>query len=275
MKAWLNGEIIDMDVPAVGLLDHGFTVGDGVFETLRTSSSGDAFALTRHVARLQRSAIGLGLPEPDADRVRVAVRSVLAANRDLDATHARIRITYTSGPGPLGSERGPGPATLAVTVQPGQPWPATTTIAVAPWPRNERSALVGLKTTSYAENAVALAWAKASGFSEAVLGNLAGDLCEGTGSNVFVVIGDRVFTPTLESGCLAGITRQLVIEWGDVTVQDLPLQILDTADEVFITSSTRDVHPVVAIGERHVPVGPVTRRLRLLFEKASESDIDP
>lgn len=275
MKAWLNGGIIDLDVPAIGLLDHGFTVGDGVFETLRTAPTGEAFALTRHVARLQRSATGLGLAEPDGDQVRVAVRSVLAANRDVDTTHGRIRITYTSGPGPLGSERGPGPETLAVTVQPGQPWPATTTVAVAPWPRNERSPLTGLKTTSYADNAVALAWAKRSGFSEAVLGNLSGDLCEGTGSNVFVVMGDQVFTPPLESGCLAGITRQLVIEWGAVTEGDLPLQILDTADEVFITSSTRDVHPVVAIGDRHLPAGPVTQRLREMFAEVSASDIDP
>ena len=144
-----------------------------------------------------------------------------------------------------------------------------------PWPRNELSPLAGLKTTSYAENAVALAWAKERGHSEAVLGNLAGDLCEGTGSNIFVVIDGEVLTPTLESGCLAGITRQLVIDWGDVTERDLPLQILETADEVFLTSSTRDVHPVVAVGERQLPSGPVTARLRELFAVRSAADVDP
>lgn len=275
MRAWLNGEITDLDVPLIGLLDHGFTVGDGVFETMRTTPSGDAFALTRHIERLRRSAAGLGLIPPDPDEVAVAVRSVLAANPNADLSNGRVRVTFTSGHGPLGSDRGPGPQTLAVVFQPGKPWPETTTVAVPPWPRNERSPLVGLKTTSYAENAVALAWAKERGFSEAVLGNLAGDLCEGTGSNVFVVIDGQALTPSLESGCLNGITRQLVMEWGDVPERDLPLQILNTADEVFITSSTRDVHPVVAVGDRELPVGPVTRRLADLFAERSAADIDP
>lgn len=79
-----------------------------------------------------------------------------------------------------------------------------------------RSPLVGLRATSYAENAVCLAEAKATGASEAVLANLAGNLCEGTGSNVFAVIGSQVFTPPVQDGCLAGITRDLVIEWCDV-----------------------------------------------------------
>lgn len=275
MRAWLNGAITDLDVPLIGLLDHGFTVGDGVFETMRTTPGGEAFALTRHIERLRRSAAGLGLVPPDAAEVGVAVRAVLAANGGAALPHGRIRVTFTSGHGPLGSDRGPGPATLAVIVQPGKPWPEATTVAVPPWPRNERSPLVGLKTTSYAENAVALAWAKERGFSEAVMGNLAGDLCEGTGSNVFVVIDGQTMTPTLDSGCLNGITRQLVMEWGDVPERDLPLQILDTADEVFITSSTRDVHPVVAVGDRELPVGPVTRGLADLFAERSASDIDP
>lgn len=275
MKAWFNGEITDLDMPLVQLVDHGFTVGDGVFETMRTTPSGDAFALSRHVERLRRSAAGLGLTPPPVDEIAAAVRVTLAANEDVDLSHGRIRVTYTSGPGPLGSERGPGPATIGVVVMPGKPWPPTTTIAVPPWPRNERSPLAGLKTTSYGENAVMLAWAKERGFSEAVVGNLAGDLCEGTGSNVFVVIDGEVITPTLDSGCLNGITRQLVLEWGGAVERDLPLQILETADEVFLTSSTRDVHPVVAIGERQIPAGPVTAALSETFAERSAADVDP
>jgi len=275
MKAWFNGEITELDVPLVQLVDHGFTVGDGVFETMRTTPSGDAFALTRHVERLRRSAAGLGLVPPPADEVQVAVRAALAANSGLDLTYGRVRVTYTSGPGPLGSERGPGPMTLAVVVMPGKAWPPTTTIAVPPWARNERSPLAGLKTTSYGENAVMLAWAKERGFSEAVMSNLAGDLCEGTGSNVFVVIDDEIITPTLESGCLNGITRQLVLEWTGAAEKDLPVQILDTADEVFITSSTRDVHTVVAVGDRTLAAGPVTQRVSAAFAERSAADVDP
>jgi len=160
-------------------------------------------------------------------------------------------------------------------VQSGHPWPDTTEVAVAPWPRNERSPLAGLKTTSYAENAIALAWAKDRGFSEALLINLVGDLCEGTGSNVFVVIDGEVSTPSLDSGCLDGITRRLLIEWSGAREQTLPADVLATAQEVFITSSTRDVHPVVAVGDRRLPAGPVTAQLRALFAERSAADLDP
>lgn len=274
MKAWCNGEIVTADSGRISILDHGFTVGDGVFETLK-AVKGHPFALSRHLARLQRSAAGLGLPIPDVHVVRDAVQAALAANTPADTHSARIRITYTSGPGALGSDRGPGPVTLAVALQPGGSWPPTTTVAVAPWPRNERSPLVGLKTTSYAENAVALAWAKAAGHSEALLGNLAGDLCEGTGSNVFVGIGGRLLTPALTSGCLAGTVRGLVLEWCGAEEERTALQALDDADEVFITSSTREIHPVVAIGDRPLEVGPLTRAAQATFAERAAADLDP
>lgn len=274
MLAWCNGEVVPADSGRISILDHGFTVGDGVFETLK-AVKGHPFALSRHVARLQRSAAGLGLVPPDPGVIRRAVAEALEANTPADTHAARIRITYTSGPGVLGSDRGPGPMTLAVAVQPGAAWPPTTTVAVAPWPRNERSALVGLKTTSYAENAVALSWAKAGGHSEALLGNLAGDLCEGTGSNVFAGVGGRLLTPPLSSGCLAGTVRGLVLEWCGAQEEQLPLAVLDEADEVFLTSSTRDIHPVVAIGERTVDVGPLTRAAQATYAQRAAADLDP
>ncbi len=81
-----------------------------------------------------------------------------------------------------------------------------------PWVRNERSAVAGLKTTSYAENVRALAYAKERGGSEAIFANTVGDLCEGTGSNIFCVYDGELVTPTLESGALAGVTRTLVLD---------------------------------------------------------------
>ena len=100
----------------------------------------------------------------------------------------RVRITYTGGPAPLGSGRGDAPPTLIVVADTMRPWPESTAVATVEWPRNERGALAGLKTTSYAENVVALADAQARGASEAIFANLAGHLCEGTGSNVFYVV---------------------------------------------------------------------------------------
>ena len=181
----------------------------------------------------------------------------------------RLRITYTGGVAPLGSDRGDAVPTLVVAMAAASPWPATTTIATVPWTRNEQSALAGVKSTSYAENVVALQRAHERGASEAVLANTRGELCEGTGTNVFVVIDGQVLTPPLSSGCLAGITRELVLEWFDATEQALPIDVLTTADEVFLTSSTRNVHPVVRADDRvWAEAGPVSRELQRRVRRA-------
>ena len=272
MWCWINGVTGPVAQASVNVLDHGFTVGDGVFETLKTVD-GVPFALTRHLHRLNRSATGLGLPALDPGTVRKAVADVMALET---YPLGVLRITYTSGPGPLGSQRGNQGTTLAVVSMSGSPWPATTRVATSRWPRNDRSPLKGLKTTSYAENAVCLADAKAAGASEAILANLAGDLCEGTGSNVFVVVEGEVITPPSSDGCLAGITRDLVVLWCDVSERSVPMSVLASADEIFLTSSTRDVHPVHQVDERVlVAPGPVTAQIAAVFADRSQRDPDP
>jgi branched-chain amino acid aminotransferase len=255
VKFWVAGGLVPAEQAAVAVLDHGFTVGDGVFETLKTVTYASVgvvpFAMDRHIARLSRSAAGMGMAMADPDEVRDALLAVCAANPEL-AAGGRLRITLTSGPGPLGSDRNPGGSTLVVAASPSSSWPATTTLAVSPWPRNDRSPLAGLKSTSYAENVLALAHAKSLGAGEALMGNLAGEVCEGTGSNVFVVADGRITTPPLTSGCLAGITRALVLEWSadagiDIEQRSMDMADLARAQEIFITSSTRDVHPVQAV----------------------------
>lgn len=274
MKVWLDGALVDQDAARVSVLDHGLTVGDGVFETLAVLQ-GSVFAPTRHVARLQRSAELLGLEPPPADLVAGAVSAVVAANAAELGPLARCRITLTSGPGPAGSERGGGPGTLVVTTSSASPWPATTAVVTVPWPRNERGALAGVKSTSYAENAIALARAREQGASEAVVSNTRGELCEGTGSNVFVVIDGEVLTPALGSGCLAGITRALVLEWFDVTETVLPAEALHSAEEVFLTSSTRNVHPVSRIDGVEREPGPVATAMAAAFLDRMPADLDP
>ena len=216
MKFWVGGRVVPEEHAAVPVLDHGFTVGDGVFETLKTVTDASVgvvpFAMDRHIARLSRSAAGMGMAMADPDELRDALLAVCAANPEL-AEGGRLRVTLTSGTGPLGSERNSGSSTLVVAASRSSRWPAATTLALSPWPRNERSPLAGLKSTSYAENVLALAHAKSLGAGEALLGNLAGEVCEGTGSNVFIVSDGRISTPPLASGCLAGITRALVLEW--------------------------------------------------------------
>ena len=273
MRAWLNGQLLaDPTAPALTLADHGFTVGDGVFEAVKVVG-GKPFALTRHLDRLARSARGLGLPEVDLDAVRRGVAAVL---EDEPPPLGRLRVTVTGGAAPLGSGRGDGPLTLAVVADRLAAWTDPAVVVTVPWPRNERGALAGLKTTSYAENVVALAHARERGAGEAVFANLAGNVCEGTGSNVFYVVDGELRTPTLESGCLAGISRGLLLEWHGGREVDEPVEVLTTADEVFLVSTTRDVQPVARCDGRELPApGPVTEACMKVWHEREAEDLDP
>lgn len=278
MRIWLDGALRDADSAQVSVFDHGLTVGDGVFETLK-AERGAVFALTRHLERLTRSARGLGLPDPDPDEVRAACAAVLEAN---PVALGRLRITYTGGVSPLGSDRGDAAPTLVVALGESVRRPDTTAVITVPWVRNERSAIAGLKSTSYAENVVALAAAARAGASEALFANTVGQLCEGTGSNVFVVLDGELHTPPVSSGCLAGITRALVVEWAGAKETDLPFEVLERAEEIFLTSSLRDVQAVALVDGRAVAgpgpgsgPGPVTSEAMRLFEAHSRADLDP
>ena len=271
---WLNGGLVDSDQARISPFDHGLLTGDGVFETLRVVG-GTPFAARRHLDRLARSAAGLGLDCPPPDVVRQAMAEVVRAN---DLGEARLRVTVTGGPSALGSDRADVEPTVIVAGGALPDWPATADVATAPWPRNERSALAGLKTVSYGENVVALAHARRQGAIEAVFANLAGNLCEGTATNVFVGVGGRLRTPPLSAGCLAGVTRELLLEVVDAVEEDLPIAALAAADEAFLTSSTRDVQPVRAVDGRLLPVapGPLTAAAADAFRRIlASSDLDP
>jgi branched-chain amino acid aminotransferase len=273
MRVWFNGSVLDdPGAQVIAVDDHGLTVGDGVFESVKVVD-GRPFALTRHLDRLSLSAAGLGLSRPDLDQVRRGVAAVLEG---LPLTLGRLRITCTAGPAPMGSGRGGGPATMIVAADAMALGQETTAVVRVPWVRNERSAVAGLKTTSYAENVVALARARESGASEAILANTVGNVCEGTGSNIGYVIGGEVRTPSLASGCLAGVTRALLLEWCDVVEVDEPIGVLDEAAEVFLVSTTRDVQPVHRLDDRVLPApGPVTARLRETWSARAAESIDP
>lgn len=279
---WTDGLVAPAGEARVDALDHGLTVGDGVFETCKVVD-GTPFALTRHLARLRRSAavIGLDLPWGDSQVRSACAKAVGAALVDeanAATGVARLRITVTAGSGPLGSDRHAVAPTLIVAAGPGAPWPATTDVATVEWVRNERSAVAGAKTTSYAENVVALAAAHDRGASEAIFANTTGALAEGTGSNVFLAIDGRLATPSLATGCLAGITRELVCEQVEVDERDdLTLDDLRHASEAFLTSSTRDVHPIARVDGvlLHAVPGPLTTAAATAFAQLQASTLDP
>ncbi|HMC68771.1 MAG TPA: aminotransferase class IV, partial [Mycobacteriales bacterium] len=194
----------------------------------------------------------------------------------------RLRVTVTGGPSPYGSDRGSAAPTVMVATGALSPWPPTTDVAIVPWTRNERSATAGLKTTSYADNVVALRKAHDIGAAEALFANTRGEVCEGTGSNVFYEYDGELVTPPLSSGCLAGVTRELVIEWlaadgAPVREVALPMDTLRETSGAFITSTTRDVMPIAHIDGVALPAapGPLTRNACVVFERRAAESVDP
>jgi branched-chain amino acid aminotransferase len=137
--------------------------------------------------------------------------------------------------------------------------------------------VAGAKTTSYAENVVALGYARERGAAEALFANTVGNLCEGTGSNVFVALDGELVTPPLTAGCLAGVTRELVLEWCGARAADVPLARLAEVSEVFLTSSTRDVQAVRAVDGRVLAAapGPLTEAAAATYAERAAATSDP
>ena len=282
---WFEGRIRRPDEPLVTALDRGLTVGDGVFDTCAIVG-GHPFALRRHVERLLRSAAAIGLPEPPASTITDAARELATL---VEGGTGRLRITWTQGPGPAGSARTEHRPTLLLTASPeivSHPSPDgagarnRTAVVVVPWPRNERSPLTGVKSTSYAENVLALDHARARGGTEAIFANTRGELCEGAATNVFVELDGVLLTPPLSSGCLPGVTRELVLEWArearlPVREETIPVEHLASAEHVAVTSSLRGIVPVDAVDGRELSPGPLTLRMQEVFAAAVARDLDP
>ena len=271
---FVNGQLLPEDEARLSVFDHGLVVGDGVFETVLVWG-GKAFACSRHLDRLARSAEGLGLSPPGREELEDAVAAVVGAS---GLERGRLRITWTSGSGPLGSGRLGGPGSLVVAAGELGPEHDRAAVTTVPWTRNERGALAGLKTTSYAENALALAYAAERGGDEAIFANTSGALCEGTGSNVFVVRQGALITPSLASGCLAGITRALVLERHGGLEADLPFALFAAGEveEAFLTSTLRGVQPIASVdGQPLSCPGPETEKAAARYRQLLAEELDP
>ena len=192
--------------------------------------------------RLAHSADGLGLDVPDPTRCAPRADAVLAANELTEAAsaHHRHRRCRPLGLGARRPDRRPSSSSRA----PLDPAAPTADVVVVPWTRNERGATAGLKTISYAENVRALAYAEARGASEAIFANTQGELCEATGSNVFLVHdGTLVHAPGDGRLPARRHARGLLLELcGTCEERDVPIDALAAADEAFLSSTTREVH---------------------------------
>lgn len=274
-RVWLNGELVPQDEARIVVLDRGFTLGDGLFETMRAYDR-RIFRLEEHIQRLACSADRIGLELPDG--LAQAARETVLAN---GLAEAAVRLTVSRGPAGLGlgAPESVEP-TCAITVWPVPAPPAALRVMLASGRLNEHAPTAGLKRLGYLDSIVALEEARASGYDEALFLDTAGHLAEATASNLFVVEGGALRTPPTDCGVLPGITRAIVLKIArelELSVAEEPLapEILDTAEEIFLTSSLRELVPVVGIEGRRVgggAPGPVTRRLREAYAACVRSE---
>lgn len=269
MMLWLNGVQRLDDEPLLSPLDRGFTLADGLFETMR-ARGGTVFRLDAHLDRLHAGARVLGIPIPPGMRDHVAAAARTAFTNGYD--HASVRLTVSRGPAPPGLAPPPHPApTIALTISPLNPpsAPRPVVAMMAHARRNEHALTSGLKTLAYTESVLALSQARAAGADDAIFLDTAGHVSEATASNLFAVIDDVITTPPLSCGVLPGITRAAVLEIArtldiGVAQREIAEPELAMATEIFLTSSIREVAPLVRIGTTVVGAGkpgPVTQQL--------------
>lgn len=279
----VNGRIVDSDHAFVSVFDHGFLYGEGVYETLRTYN-GQPFLFDRHMRRLRMSAAMLALPVPveDAELKRRFFETMSAAGLGTDGTEAYIRLLVTRGPGELSYDPSAcSQPSFIVIVKPQVDPPKEAfergvAVIISSIIRNHPGTVNPLiKSNNLLNNALAGQEAIKRGAFEAVMRNFRGELAECTTSNLFIVNDGAARTPPLESGLLPGITRQFLFEIGGregIPVREAVLRDEDLlgADEAFLTSTTRELVPIVRVDGRPIgngAPGPVTRALLDAFRR--------
>ncbi len=281
----LNGRIVPAGEAKVSVFDRGFLFGDGVYETVRTYH-GRPFLLDRHLARLERSAVGLWLPIPGGTvSIERQVRATIAAAGNVES-YVRVVVTRGARLGFVDLDmQSAGDGTTVIIVREHKGFdPACyadgVLVALVGVHRTGRRSLdPKIKSGNYLNNIIALREAKRIDAFECLMPNRDGDLTEGSTSNVFLVKDGRLRTPGLECGILDGITRGFVFEVAadaGVAVEEGRFDADDIrdADEMFLTSSLKEIMPIRAVVRPEpretlfeAPPGPVTCRLHALYRK--------
>ncbi len=285
---YLNGSLVPRSEARISVFDHGFLYGYGLFETIR-AYHGKIFLLERHIKRLLGSAetIGLGTSLAGIDLAK-ACRDTLKANNLEDA---RLRLTVTNGESDSLPWAGTGGTpTVVVTARPYTPFTAEKynqgfRVGIATVRRCTQSFISGVKSVNYLLSVLARNEAAANGLDEALLLNEDGYLTEGGGCNVFFVKSSRLVTPSLDSGILPGITRDVVMELADelgiiVTEGTVGLGIIKQCDEAFLTNSMIEIMPLTAVSDDTGNVvtigagkpGEITRRLMAAYKERVEQE---
>jgi branched-chain amino acid aminotransferase len=279
----VNGRVFDQEHAVISVFDHGFLYGEGVYETLRTYN-GQPFLFDRHMRRLRKSAdmMALGVPLTN-EQIEARFRETMAAAAL--PGEAYIRILVTRGIGELTYDPAACPTpSIVVIVKPHVNPPAEVfergvRVSLVPVVRNHPSSVSPLiKANSLLNNALAMQEALRRGGFEGVMRNYRGELAECTQSNLFVVRNGVAMTPPIDAGLLPGITREFVFEIGaehGIPVREAVLRDEDLlgADESFLTSTTRELVPIVKVDDRTIgsgAPGPVTTSLLQRFREAAD-----
>lgn len=280
---YVNGKIAPADQAVVPVYDHGFVYGEGVYETMRTYNR-VPFLYDRHMRRLRQSSerIALDVPFDDATMLTWIDQTIAAAG---DLQEAYVRVLHTRGIGDLTYDlRSTPKPTTVIIVKPFEAYPARVyhdgiRIALVDMLRNHpRSVNPIIKSNNLMNNALAMQTAYRSGAEEALMCNYRGELTECSQSNFFLVRNGAALTPASEAGLLEGVTRAFLFELGrelgiDVREETLFPKDLDTADEMFITSTTRELSPVVNVDGTPVgdgKPGPITKKLTARYQQRAE-----
>ena len=284
----VNGQVFDQEHAVVSVFDHGFLYGEGVYETLRTYN-GQPFLFDRHMRRLRKSAemLTLGVPITNAEidaRFRETARA--AGLGDSPAHEAYIRILVTRGVGELSYDPAACPTPSVVVIvkphvaPPVEVFERGVKVALVEIVRNHPGSVSPLiKSNNLLNNALAMQQAARRGGFEGVMRNYRGELAECTQSNLFIVKSGAALTPPIDAGLLPGITREFLFEIGAeaaIPVREAVLKDTDLlgADEAFLTSSTREVVPIVQVDDRRIGAGvpgPITRRLLQGFRRQAHT----
>jgi branched-chain amino acid aminotransferase len=282
----VNGRISGERDAAISVFDHGFLYGEGVYETLRTYN-GRPFLYDRHLRRLRRSAamIVLDVPFRD-DELAARIRDTTAA-ADMGQAEAYIRVLLTRGIGELTYDPKATPTpSVVIIVKPNVDPPAEAVekgvkVCLSPILRNHPGSVNPMiKSNNLLNNALAMQEALRRGGTEAIMRNYRGELTECTQSNFFIVRNGAALTAPVDAGLLPGITREFVFEIGKdvgVSVHDQVLHDEDlfAADECFLTSTTKEIVPIVQVDDRKIGSGvpgPVTKKLLDAFRKRAWAD---
>ena len=247
----------------------GLICGWGLFTTVRISR-GEAFAYERHWRRLEKDAAIIRLPMPHtAAKVRLNLQEVIRANKVTDGC-ARIYLVYNTA-GFWRSDEAMPQVDLIIYTAPLPAYREPVRLTLREHGRHAASALAGVKTISWLQNVWAVAEAQKEGFDEVLLLNERGEVSECTAANIFAVRGEKIFTPPLSSGCLEGVTRGILMEMApeagfSVVEQTLRPEDLYAAEEVFISSTNRNLLAVGEIAGHAIQKGTVAKRLDQLFD---------